>query len=129
MKTKYVCLAGVNRLVDYAMHCGVSMETLSRWLNDPHDLEPIEMDTYQVSIEVSDDFIETIGMSDLQEVQKYVDNDKARYFGELARIADLTDKRWEPQTRTLRFTYAVTAGGVHETKKYKDPDEEVENES
>lgn len=125
MKTKYVCLAGVNRLVDYAMHCGVSMETLSQWLNDPHDLGPIEMDTYQVSIEISDDFIEALH-GDFHEVLKYVDNNKACYFGELARIADLTDKIWDPQTRTLRFTYAVTAGGVHESKKYKDPDEEEE---
>lgn len=124
MKTKYVCLAGVNRLVDYAIHSGVSIETLRQWLNDPRDLEPIEMERYYVSICVSDDLRNAVN-GDPQEIQKYIDNIKEYYLGNTAKVADLTDKRWEAQDRTLRLTYAVTAGGVHEIQKYKDPAKEV----
>lgn len=120
MKTKYVCLAGVNRLVDYAMQCGTSMETLSQWLNDPRDLEPIEMERYYVSIAISDALRDALN-GDLQELQKYIDNVKEQYLGKMAEVADLTDKRFEAEDRILRLTYAVTAGGVHEIMKYKDP--------
>lgn len=125
MKTKYVCLAGVNRLVDYAMQSGASMETLSKWLNDPRDLEPIEMERYYVSIAVSDDLRNAVN-GDPQQVQKYIDNIKEYYLGKMAEVADLTGKRFEAKDRTLILTYAVTAGGVHEIMKYKDPVKEVE---
>lgn len=78
MKTKYVCLAGVNRLVDYAMQSGASMVTLSQWLNDPRDLEPIEMERYYVTICVSDALRDAVN-GDLQEVQRYR-NDRRRTF-------------------------------------------------
>ena len=125
MKTKYVCLAGVNRLVDYAMQSGASMETLSQWLNDPRDLEPIEMERYYVSICVSDALRDAFN-GDLQEIQKYIDNVKEYYLGKVAEVADLTDKRFEAEDRILRLTYAVTAGGVHEIMKWKDSAKEVE---
>lgn len=125
MKTKYVCLAGVNRLVEHAMHCGTSMETLLQWLNDPHDLEPIEMERYYVSICVSDGLREVFN-GDPKEIQRYVDETKAYHLGKLAQVADLTDKTWFAKDRILKFTYAVTAGGVHENMKYKDPAKEAD---
>ena len=112
-KSKFVCLEDVMRLVKHARACAkyspcpdIWFNELIKWLNDPVDIEPIEVSDYYVSTVVTD-----LYKNHKDDILKCTHETE---LGKLKDFATLRSIRHEKEAEDTVYTYGLLVAKLPE---------------